>query len=359
MGIEQCSGLFLTLILFLFIRSEALTLCDSNPSAFNFRIDSMKATVIYDGPTIFASSAFGVADEDVRRAYDDLFRPSFPFEYSINALVLDHPRGRILIDAGAFNAKELIPSLPVANLAGRLLRNLKASGINPLSISYVLLTHGHADHVLGLIDDLGRRAFPRAEVIVAEKEHLFWSAMSISMPNSGLPQVIIDQFGQAYNKSIIPYQNAGRLKIVDGSGTPLPGIRFIPTPGHSPFHTSIEVTSGRSRVFVVGDAWVSTVRCVSAHSILEKHLRPGRGRSPPDQLRNPDWAYLIEYNSTQAIDSRRRLLEEAAVERILVHVYHEQFPGLGNIRAQGSEFDWVPIGPQQLGTVKSAKCKNV
>lgn len=70
--------------------------------------------------------------------------------------------------------------------------------------------------------------------------------------------VQLDQFSNAYLRSIRPYKD--RITLVPDNGSPLPGIEFIPTPGHSPGHVAISISdpSGES-IVLTGDAWVTKV----------------------------------------------------------------------------------------------------
>ena len=57
--------------------------------------------------------------------------------------------------------------------------------------------------------------------------------------------------------SLSPYKDD--LVLVERNGSPLPGIKFINNPGHTPHHSVIEVTSQGQRFLAIGDSWISTV----------------------------------------------------------------------------------------------------
>lgn len=180
-----------------FSGANALSVCTANSPTFRFEFGKVKGTIVYDGPSFFSSNPFTVADSLVNDSYNSLFRESFPFEFSLNVAVFDLPEGRVMIDAGAFNSAERLPLIPGTSDAGRLVETLKSSGMHPSSIDYVLLTHGHADHVLGLIDEDGKRVFRKAEVLISKEEHMFWFADSVKLNDSVIPQPIVGKYLRA------------------------------------------------------------------------------------------------------------------------------------------------------------------
>ena len=58
--------------------------------------------------------------------------------------------------------------------------------------------------------------------------------------------------------------------------------------------------------------------------------------------RNPDWKFRADMDADVAIDSRRRLLDMAAAERMRVSFYHAPFPATGYIAKRGAAYDFVP-----------------
>lgn len=63
--------------------------------------------------------------------------------------------------------------------------------------------------------------------------------------------------------SIGPYVARSKLHVISNNSIPLAGIRFIPTPGHSPGHNSVVISTGKGILVLAGDAWVSKVRRAS------------------------------------------------------------------------------------------------
>ena len=88
------------------------------------------------------------ADPAVRAAWlNDMFLPPDVLEWALNVVVVRSGGRTILIDAG-IGAED--PDFP---RAGRLALRLEAAGIDPASVTDVVLTHLHMDHVGGLLAD--------------------------------------------------------------------------------------------------------------------------------------------------------------------------------------------------------------
>ena len=98
-----------------------------------------------------------------------------------------------------------------------------------------------------------------------------------------------------------------------------PGIAAIDTAGHTPGHISVLVTSGTEKLLVTADA------------IQNAHV----------SFAHPDWHPAPTWTASAASQSRRRLLDMAATDKLRVLSYHIPFPGLGRVERKGSVYSWV------------------
>jgi glyoxylase-like metal-dependent hydrolase (beta-lactamase superfamily II) len=89
-----------------------------------------------------------------------------PVPLAVNAFLLTFNGKRALIDVGS--SSTMGPTL------GKLPDNLRAIGVAPETIDFVLLTHIHPDHSNGLVDEIGGANFPNADVIVNREDLRFW-----------------------------------------------------------------------------------------------------------------------------------------------------------------------------------------
>ncbi|WFE62255.1 MBL fold metallo-hydrolase [Micromonospora sp. WMMD714] len=177
-----------------------------------------------------------------------------------------------LVDAGIGPAGS--PAASWAPVPGRLPAELAAAGIDPADVHTVILTHLHSDHIGWAVTGTPGRPYFRNAVYLLQRAEL----AAVESINPGLPAGLI-----------APLRAAGQLRLVDGDTALTPGIRLLPTPGHTPGHQSVLVDTGDERVLFTGDLLVHVV-----------------------QLVDPDLAYAHEADPATARHSRTTLLDQLA-----------------------------------------------
>ena len=269
-----------------------------------YTIGDIKMTAVSDG--VFETTidtAIGV-DKTVKEELSGLTSAD-PVYLSVNAFLLERGAMRALVDAGSGDT--MGPAL------GKLPDNLRNLGVDPKTITHILLTHMHPDHSNGLVDGEGKPYFPNAELIAHEKEAAFWVDRDASQAENDRIRKNIERAVT----TIGPYRKSMR-RIQDGEI--LPGISAINAPGHTPGHTSWVVQSGKDCVMMFGD-------------IIHMHFL---------QLRNPKIAFVFDVDPQQAVVSRKRILDMAAVENIRVAGAHLDFPGLNFVAQDGDGYALHP-----------------
>jgi glyoxylase-like metal-dependent hydrolase (beta-lactamase superfamily II) len=216
----------------------------------------------------------------------------------------------VLLDTGAG---------PLGPRTGRLHQALAAQGISPDQIRVVLLSHAHADHVGGLLDENGEPTFPRARIVISSHEFDFWHHSGVrdrlgtgSVYGDAMVESIIRDW---FDRYVLPLKD--RLELVSGDAEVVPGIRMVPAPGHTPGHCAILISSGGDPVLFTGDAFTL-----------------------PDHITHPEWTSSFDMDAGQTIETRRTLLELAVAEHCRVVHYHVD--GIGRIVRRGSAFRWEP-----------------
>ena len=119
------------------------------PSRYALRVGEIDVMVVSDGVLSLPGAMLGHnVDPAVRAAWlKDMFLPPDVLEWALNVVVVRSGDRTILIDAGMGME---FPDLP---RSGRLIQRLEAAGIDLASVTDVVLTHLHMDHVGGLLVD--------------------------------------------------------------------------------------------------------------------------------------------------------------------------------------------------------------
>jgi len=137
------------------------------PSRYALRVGEIDVMVVSDGVLSLPGAMLGHnADPAVRAAWlDDMFLPPDVLEWALNVVVVRSGGRTILIDAG------IGMEFPDLRRAGLWAQRLEDAGIDPASVTDVVLTHMHMDHVGGLLaDGVKERLRPDLRVHVAAAE---------------------------------------------------------------------------------------------------------------------------------------------------------------------------------------------
>ena len=179
------------------------------PSRYALKVGEIDVLVVSDGvlPIPAPVIAHNV-DPAVRAAWlDDMFLPQDMLEWPLNVVVVRSGGRTILIDAGLGADPDL--HLP---RAGRLAQRLDAAGIDLASVTDVVLTHMHMDHIGGLlVDGMRDRLRGDLRVHLAAAEVKFWASPDFSrtsMP-SGFPDALrraAKRFLNEYDSQLRPFE---------------------------------------------------------------------------------------------------------------------------------------------------------
>ena len=283
------------------------------PGYYRMMLGDFEVTALNDGTVDLPVDKLltGVRPGQVLRSLRHAYL-GVPLETSVNAYLINTGTKLVLIDTGA--ATLFGPTL------GRLQANLKAAGYSPEQVDEIYITHLHGDHVGGLLAD-GKAAFPNAVVRLDRREADFWlSAEQMAKA----PDAARGGF-QGAQMSVKPYQEAGRFMPFDGQaegGVELvPGVRAMPTYGHTPGHTVYVVESKGHKLVVWGD--LMHVAAV--------------------QFPDPGVTISFDSDSKAAAPQRKKAYKEAAKQGYYVAVAHVAFPGIGRLRADGRGYEWFPV----------------
>lgn len=283
------------------------------PSRYALRIGEIDVMVVSDGvlplPTVMLGHN---ADPQARAAYmENQFLPADAFDWPLNAVVVRSGEQTVLLDAGL----GLDPDLHLPR-AGQLVKRLEAAGIDLASVTDLVLTHLHMDHIGGLlVDGVKEKLHPNLKIHVAAAEVKFWENPDFTHTN--MPQGFPDALRAASKRFLAEY--GGQIKQFDEEYEVAPGVVARRTGGHTPGHSIIRIASGGEALTFAGDA-VFTVGF--------------------DQ---PDWFNGFEHDPEEAARVRVELLRTLASTGELLVATHLPFPSVGRVAVVGEAFRWVPI----------------
>jgi glyoxylase-like metal-dependent hydrolase (beta-lactamase superfamily II) len=282
------------------------------PSRYALKIGEIDVLVVSDGvlplPTTMLAHN---ADPAVRASWlHDMFLPQDAFDWALNAVMVRSGGQTILIDAG-------LGSDPNLNLprAGQLIKRLEAAGIDLSSVTDVVLTHMHMDHVGGLlVDGVKERLRPDLRIHVAAAEVKFWEAPDFSRVS--MPPGFPDALRATAKRFVKEYRS--QLRLFEDQYEVAPGVVIHRTGGHTPGHSIVRVASGGDRLTFAGDLVFAV------------------------GFEHPDWHNGFEHYPEEAARARIGLLRELAETGGLLVATHMPFPSVGHVAIAGDAFRWVP-----------------
>jgi glyoxylase-like metal-dependent hydrolase (beta-lactamase superfamily II) len=294
------------------VHAEAAMAKSQAPGWYRMKVGAFEVTALSDGTVslpvdkLLTGQKAAVINGLLARSY-----LKAPVETSVNGYLVNTGSKLVLIDAGA--AGLFGPTL------GKLVANLKAAGYTPEQVDEIYITHMHPDHVGGLVAN-GQRVFTNAVVRADLREGGFW----LSPENLDKAQGDAKGFFQGAMASLNPYVAAGKLKPFDGATELVPGIRAVPAAGHTPGHTIYVAESEGSRMAFWGDLM---------HVAAVQFALPGT-------------TIAFDTDSKAAAPARLQNFADAAKQGYFVAVAHLSFPGIGQLRADGKGYTWVPTNYQ-------------
>lgn len=282
------------------------------PAFYRFNHGKMQMTVVSDGPLPLGdpSGAFlGASKEELSQLLTDNFLPTTNAVLDQNVLVVNAGDRLLMIDTGMGTSTMFGPT------TGKLLTNLKAAGIDPADIDGILATHAHSDHIWGIMNDNGQPNFPNAQIYISQADFDFWtdeSKLSMTEPAYMKP------FVEGARKHLLP--NRDRIVFFKDGEEFLPGITAISAPGHTVGHTVFMITSDGKPLAAIGD--------LTHHQVL--------------LVERPRLEFAYDTDPKQSADTRVRILDMLATDRIPLLAYHFAWPGYGYVSKRGDGFRYHP-----------------
>jgi glyoxylase-like metal-dependent hydrolase (beta-lactamase superfamily II) len=282
------------------------------PSRYALRVGEIDVLVVSDGvlPLPTKTMATNVDPADLANWLDQMFMPRDAFDWPLNVLVVRSGEQTILVDSGLGSQ---FPDFP---RAGQFPQRLAAAGIDLASVTDVVITHMHMDHVGGLlVDGVKQRLRPDVRIHVAAAEVKFWASPDFT--HTSMPTPVPDVLRSTATRFLNEYKE--QLRIFEDSYEVAPGVVVRLTGGHTPGHSVVDLTSGGERLTFAGDAMF------------------------PVGFDHPDWQNGFEHDPEESTRVRIGLFRELAENGGLLVATHLPFPSVGRVAVDGDAFRWVPV----------------
>lgn len=281
----------------------------AQPKFYRFKLGDFEITTISDSE-VFIDGPFpligaNASEPDVQALMRDNLLPERKYQPGFSPTIVNTGKELILLDAGN-GANGFVPRPN----GGWLAAQLGPAGFKPEDIDIVALSHGHPDHIGGIIED-GKPLFPNARYVIGQIEHDFWT------PEGKLPEDL-EKFAQVYRANSKPVVE--KMNFIKPGDDVVTGIRALEAFGHTPGHLAFMIESGGKSVLWWGDC--------AHHQVAS--------------LARPDWHCVFDADKPQAAQARRRIFDMAATDRLPVIGYHMPFPSIGFVEKIAPEsYRWL------------------
>ncbi|MBA3554397.1 MAG: MBL fold metallo-hydrolase [Gemmatimonadales bacterium] len=295
-------------------RAVAPRLGASQPTHYRFELGEFEVTTISDAGAMLDGPWPIVGEDRSQAEVEQLMRehllPEKKFQPGFTPTLVNTGKELILFDTGN-GASGFVPR----PYGGWLAAQLGPAGFAPEQIDVVVLTHGHPDHIGGLMEN-GKPLFPKARYVMGDVEYDFWSSKDhLSAPPEGNEY----KTGKLFQANVAPL--ASRISFLKPDGEVAPGIRAIEAYGHTPGHLAFHLESQGKRLFFWGDC--------AHHEVAS--------------LARPEWHVFFDMDKEKGAATRKRMYAMAAAERLPVVGYHMSFPSIGFVEKQDRGYRWLPV----------------
>jgi len=284
-----------------------------SPYFHRFNLGSAEVTVVSDGPLPLGNpkgTFTGATDDEIKKMLSDNFLAPDNIVLEQNSPIVNTGDKLVLFDTGMGSSKLFGPT------TGRQQKSMAEAGIKPEDIDAIVFSHAHIDHIGGVVDDAGKLLFPNAQYYIAQSDLDYWTDEGkLGGPNKG--------FIVHARKNLLPVRD--RIVFFKDGQEFLPGIQALAAPGHTVGHSIFMISSGDKSFAFLAD--------LTHHQIL--------------LMEKPRMEFSYDTDPKQAAQSRVKMLDMLAANKIAVMSYHYPWPGVGHVVKNGEGFHYI-AQPMQM-----------
>jgi glyoxylase-like metal-dependent hydrolase (beta-lactamase superfamily II) len=261
----------------------------------NVTVGNVEIVSLLDTAMEFPFEAFfpnnGPSDFDgYKGRYPDCYASDGKFRTYAHCYAMRSGGKTVLVDTGIGTG-----------MNGRLLDDMSEKGVSPQSVDVVVFTHVHPDHVGWNVTADNAPTFSNARYLVPQDDWDYFTEAGVAAQNPHM------------EASVLPLQDRGVLDLFSGEKAITEELTTYPTPGHTPGHTSIMVSSAGERAMITGDV---------AHH--------------PAQVDRTEWCSGFDGNPALAVETRNKVLDRLEADGLVAAICHFPDPGFGKlVRLEG------------------------
>lgn len=256
----------------------------STTNVYQYKVGNFSITAVLDSSFYMESSLLKNGNADIIKKY----MPEGKLLCSDNVYIIKTKKQTVLIDAG---------------ISGNLDSKIVKAGISPDSVNLVLITHGHYDHVAGLVKN-GKAVFQNAKILFSDREKQLYGDSAIEKVPAEYKQFFLpaNQVLKIYGSKVETFSFGKQITE---------GIVSVDMNGHTSGHAGYMVESEGQKILFAGD-----------------FLHIG-----PVQFPHPEISLVFDSDINQAVSMRKQILNKLSKEKIPVAAMHVQFPGIGHVKS--------------------------
>jgi len=292
--------------------------CEMQPVVYRFKFGDFEIANILDSKVVREGLHPSLGGERPAEEMHALARANRidpqRYEHPFIPTIVNTGKELVLFDTGNGALRREREQLRGRSPEGRLVERLGQLGYKPADVDVVVITHGHPDHIGGLTEG-GKPVFTNARYVFGAAEFDFWKrGENVREARKFNRELFVD----------IALPLADRARFLKPGDEVAPGMRAVDAAGHAPGLMAYHVESGGKRLLI----WADT--CI--HYVVA--------------VQRPEWHIDVDDDKEKAVATRKRILDMAATDGLIVAGFHMPFPGLGLIEKSPSGYRWVPVGYQ-------------